>query len=197
METESLKDKTAIVGIGHTEYSKDSGRSEMSLAVEAIRNAIADAGLKPSDIDGIAKFSMDNNDPVDIAANLGIPALRFYAEAPYGGGGGPVGSILLGAMAVATGMANYVVAFRAMNERSGQGDAAFRAGRSPQGRGRRGGLPRTLRALQPGPDGGPGRAPAYALIRDQERRLRCHLGRLSDARPDQPQRGYARPAHHH
>ena len=87
METEALKDKTAIAGIGHTEYSKDSGRSEMSLAVEAIRNAIADAGLKPSDIDGIAKFSMDNNDPVDIAANLGIPELRFYAEAPYGGGG--------------------------------------------------------------------------------------------------------------
>ena len=125
MEMETLKDKTAIVGIGHTEYSKDSGRSEMSLAVEAIRNAIADAGLKPSDIDGIAKFSMDNNDPVDIAANLGIPALRFYAEAPYGGGGGPVGSILLGAMAVATGMANYVIAFRAMNERSGRGTPRF------------------------------------------------------------------------
>ena len=38
---ETLKDKAAIVGVGHTEYSRDSGRSEMSLAVEAIRNAIA------------------------------------------------------------------------------------------------------------------------------------------------------------
>src|SRR2546426_1614584 len=96
---ETLKDKAAIVGVGHTEYSRDSGRSEMSLAVEAIRNAIADAGLKPSDIDGIAKYSMDNNDPVEIAANLGIPALRFFAEVPYGGGGGPGGSGLLGALA--------------------------------------------------------------------------------------------------
>lgn len=122
---ETLKDKAAIVGIGHTEYSKDSGRSEISLAVEAMRNAIADAGLKPSDIDGIAKYSMDNNDPIDIAANLGIPALRFFAEAPYGGGGGPVGSVLLGAMAVATGMANAVIAFRAMNERSGRGTPRF------------------------------------------------------------------------
>lgn len=122
---ENLKDKAAIVGIGHTEYSKDSGRSEMSLAVESIGAAIRDAGLKPADIDGIAKFSMDNNDPVDIAANLGIPALRFYGEAPYGGGGGPVGSILLGAMAVATGMANCVIAFRAMNERSGRGTPRF------------------------------------------------------------------------
>lgn len=122
---ETLKDKAAIVGIGHTEYSKDSGRSEMSLAVEAIRNAIADAGLKPADIDGIGKYSMDNNDPVEIAANLGIPALRFFGEVPYGGGGGPVGSIMLGAMAVATGMANYVVAFRAMNERSGRGTPRY------------------------------------------------------------------------
>ena len=60
-DMENLKDKAAIVGIGHTEYSKDSGRSEMSLAVESIGAAIRDAGLKPADIDGIAKFSMDNN----------------------------------------------------------------------------------------------------------------------------------------
>ena len=62
---EALKDQAAIVGVGHTEYSKDSGRSEMSLAVEAIGKAIADAGLKPSDIDGITKYSMDNNDVVN------------------------------------------------------------------------------------------------------------------------------------
>jgi acetyl-CoA acetyltransferase len=132
---ETLKDKAVIVGVGHTEYSRDSGRSEMSLAVEAIRSAVEDAGLKPSDIDGIAKFSMDNNDHAFLAANLGIPALRFFAEAPWGGGGGPCGSVLLGAMAVATGMADCVVAFRAMNERSGRGTgrfglAAVRAGAS-------------------------------------------------------------------
>lgn len=122
---EALKDRAVLVGVGHTEYSRDSGRSEMSLAVEAIRNAVADAGLKPTDIDGIAKFSMDNNDHAFLAANLGIKALRFFAEAPWGGGGGPCGSVLLGAMAVATGMADCVVAFRAMNERSGRGTGRF------------------------------------------------------------------------
>ena len=121
----TLKDEAAIVGVGHTEYSRDSGRSEMSLAVEAIRNAAEDAGLKPNDIDGIARFSMDNNDHVFLAANLGIKSLRFFADAPWGGGGGPVGSVLLAAMAVATGMANCVVAFRAMNERSGRGTGRF------------------------------------------------------------------------
>ena len=37
---------------------------------------------------------MDNNDPVDLAAHLGIPELRFFGEVVYGGGGGPVGSVL-------------------------------------------------------------------------------------------------------
>lgn len=122
---EFLRDRACIVGIGHTEYSRDSGRSEMKLACEAIGAAIADAGLKPSDIDGIAKYTMDNNDPIEIARNLGIPWLRYFGEVAYGGGGGPVGSVLLAAMAVATGQAKAVVAFRAMNERSGRGTPRF------------------------------------------------------------------------
>ena len=122
---ESISDRTCIAGIGHTEYSRDSGRSELKLACEAISAAIADAGLQPSDIDGITKYTMDNNDPIDIARNLGIPELRYFAEVNYGGGGGPVGTIMLAAMAVATGQAKAVVAFRAMNERSGRGTPRF------------------------------------------------------------------------
>ncbi|NDF94296.1 MAG: lipid-transfer protein, partial [Proteobacteria bacterium] len=45
-----LGGRAAIVGIGATEFSKDSGRSEMSLACESVAAAIADAGLEPSDI---------------------------------------------------------------------------------------------------------------------------------------------------
>jgi acetyl-CoA acetyltransferase len=122
---DSISDQACIVGVGHTEYSKDSGRAELKLACEAIGAAIEDAGLKPADIDGITKYTMDNNDPIDIARNLGMPHLRFFGEVAYGGGGGPVGTILLAAMAVATGQANAVVAFRAMNERSGRGTARF------------------------------------------------------------------------
>ena len=122
---EGLRDRTAIVGVGHTEYSRDSGRSELTLACEAISAAVADAGLKLSDIDGFTKYTMDNNDPIDLARNLGIPALRYFAEVNYGGAGGPVGTILLAAIAVATGQANAVVAFRAMNERSGRGTPRF------------------------------------------------------------------------
>lgn len=118
-------DKVAIVGIGHTEFSKDSGRSEISLAVEAIKAAVEDAGLTPRDIDGLMKFTTDNCDITNIAANLGIPELHFFLETPWGGGGGPSGTILGAAMAIATGMADCVVAFRALNERSGRGTPRY------------------------------------------------------------------------
>jgi acetyl-CoA acetyltransferase len=39
--------KAAIVGIGATEFSKNSGRSELRLAAEAVRAALADAALRP------------------------------------------------------------------------------------------------------------------------------------------------------
>ena len=40
-----LSRKAAIVGIGATDFSKDSGRSELRLAAEAVRDALDDAGL--------------------------------------------------------------------------------------------------------------------------------------------------------
>ncbi len=121
----SIRDQACLVGVGHTEYSKDSGRSELQLACEAIRSAMDDAGLGPEDVDGIAKYTMDNNDPILIAKSLGLPRLNFFSEVHYGGGGGPVGTVLMAAMAVATGQAQAVVAFRAMNERSGRGTPRF------------------------------------------------------------------------
>jgi len=130
---DSINDRACIVGVGHTEYSRDSGRSELKLACEAMQAALADAGLTPADIDGIAKYTMDNNDPIDIARCLGIPQLRFFGEVAYGGGGGPCGTVMLAAMAVATGQAKAVIAFRAMNERSGRGTPRFGQGMTVEG----------------------------------------------------------------
>src|SRR3954465_11335086 len=78
---------TAIVGIGQTEFSKNSGRSELQLAVEAARSAIADAGLTPSDIDGIVTFDSDSNDELAIIRSLGIPELRWVSRTIRGGMG--------------------------------------------------------------------------------------------------------------
>ena len=114
-----LRDRAAIVGIGATEFSKNSGRSELRLAVEAVTAALADAGLEPKDVDGYATFSMDNNPAIEINRSIGGGDLRFFSRVHYGGGAA-CATVLQAAMAVATGVADTVVCYRAMNERSMQ-----------------------------------------------------------------------------
>ena len=77
---------TAIAGIGATEFSKDSGRSELRLAAEAVRAALDDAGLTPADVDGLVTFTMDSNAEIAVARELGVPELRFFSTIGYGGG---------------------------------------------------------------------------------------------------------------
>src|ERR1700732_2790229 len=76
----------AIAGIGATEFSKDSGRSELRLAAEAVQAALADAGLQPSEVDGLVTFTMDSNAEVAVARELGVGELRFFSQVGYGGG---------------------------------------------------------------------------------------------------------------
>ncbi|MEN8722713.1 MAG: lipid-transfer protein [Alphaproteobacteria bacterium] len=111
-------DKAAITGVGTTEFSKNSGRSELQLSCEASLAAIKDAGLVPADIDGIVKYDMDSTEEVALQRNLGIPDLNFYAQQGYGGNGS-CAVIQTAAMAVACGMAKHVLVFRGLNERSG------------------------------------------------------------------------------
>jgi acetyl-CoA acetyltransferase len=72
-----MKNKTAIVGIGHTEFSKNIGRPERQIALEAILAALADAGLEPEDVDGLVRFNLESSTEVEIARNLGIPNPKF------------------------------------------------------------------------------------------------------------------------
>jgi acetyl-CoA acetyltransferase len=109
----------AIAGIGATEFSKDSGRSELRLAAEAALAALADAGLNPSDVDGLVTFTMDSNAEIAVARELGLGELRFFSQVSYGGGAA-CATVQLAAMAVAAGAAEVVVCYRALNERSGR-----------------------------------------------------------------------------
>jgi acetyl-CoA acetyltransferase len=108
----------AIVGIGQTEFSKDSGRSELRLAVDAVGAALADAGLKPSDVDGLVTFTMDSNAEVAVARELGLGELTFFSHIGYGGGAA-CATVQQAALAVNAGVADVVVCYRALNERSG------------------------------------------------------------------------------
>jgi acetyl-CoA acetyltransferase len=114
----SLRNRAAITGIGQTEFSKASGRSELQLACEAAKAALDDAGLRPDDVDGLVTFTMDSSDESEVARNLGIPALSMFSRVPFGGGAA-CAVVMQAAMAIATGVAEVVVCYRAFNERSG------------------------------------------------------------------------------
>ncbi len=114
-----LSGKAAIVGIGATDFSKNSGRSELRLASEAVLDALDDAGLTPADVDGMVTFTMDSNTEVAIARATGIGDLKFFSKIHHGGGAA-CATVQQAAIAVATGVAECVVAYRAFNERSGQ-----------------------------------------------------------------------------
>ena len=109
-----LKDKYAIVGVGETEYSRASGRSTRSLGVEAIRNAIYDAGLTPQDVDGMLSYHGGDSTPsTTMMYDLGM-RLNFYMDCS-GGGSSTEALIGLAIGAIEAGMCDTVAIFRAMN----------------------------------------------------------------------------------
>ena len=84
----ALKDKYAIVGVGYTPQGRIPGRSSLSFHLEASANAIKDAGLKKSDVDGFICYrhfpaSSDENDltPNLIAQHLGISPTYMSQDA--------------------------------------------------------------------------------------------------------------------
>ena len=111
--------KTIIAGIGQTEFSKSSGRSELQLAAEAGIAAIRDAGMTPADIDGLVTFTLDTNDELLLARCLGIPEIKFWSRTPHGGAGAHT-TVQHASLAVQGGSAKAVLVYRAFNERSGR-----------------------------------------------------------------------------
>jgi acetyl-CoA acetyltransferase len=124
----TLKDKTAIVGIGATPYYKR-GRSlpqtPLELAGKATLAALDDAGLTVADVDGLALYSMGlGGDTSLFAQTLGIPEVRFTA-ALTGGGGGAAGSVGLAAAAIDSGMATCVVSLMTLQQASSRFGASY------------------------------------------------------------------------
>ncbi len=128
MSERTLRGRAAIVGIGETPYYKHgkSPDSEFKLALMAVVAACRDAGIDAHDVDGFASYGNDRSDAGRLAAALGIKEFRFSNMFWGGGGGGVCGAVANAAAAVATGMADCVVAFRSL----AQGQYA-RYGRAP------------------------------------------------------------------
>src|SRR5579859_4991135 len=109
-----LRDKYAIVGVGETTYTRGSNMTTRSLATIAVRNAMRDAGLKPSEIDGM--LSYQSNDSVFspfVAGDLGI-RLNFYMDV-FGGGSSTEALVGIAIGIIEAGMCKTVAIFRSMN----------------------------------------------------------------------------------
>lgn len=113
----------AITGIGQSEVARPSLKTPLRLSVDACMEAITDAGLKPSDIDGVACWPGDSNNG-DAFSPVGPLAMKTVLglNVNWFGGGyegpGPLTAVMNGAMAIAAGLCNHVLVFRTITESS-------------------------------------------------------------------------------
>jgi acetyl-CoA acetyltransferase len=118
MTAAAVKDAAAIVGAAETPYAKSLAPSENALAAQAVVDACRDAGVSPSEIDGMVSYSVESVLDTALSNMIGSNDLRFFANVGYGGGGGP-GCIGLMAMAIATGRCDVGVVWRSRKRGSG------------------------------------------------------------------------------
>lgn len=113
----------AITGIGQSEVGRPSSRSAMQLTLDACREAIADAGLKREDIDGVACWPGDNNNgspfsPIGPNALASVMGLKVDWYGAGYEGPGPLAGVINGALAIAAGLCRHVLVFRSIAEAS-------------------------------------------------------------------------------
>lgn len=131
MIDEGIRGRACVVGIGRSAYGKRGTLADegtLRLALHAIHDACADAGLDPTEIDGFSSYSDDAAHPSTLQMALGTPRVRYAGMVWGGGGAGMGGAFANAAMAVATGVADCVVVLRSIS----QGDDV-RFGRSLAG----------------------------------------------------------------
>lgn len=108
-----LRDRAAIVGIGSTAFTRRSGTGVDELAVEAATKALADAGLEPSDIDGVVAYPSGAR-AEDLVVPMGLENVAFSGTVQIGGASG-VSSLQMAASAILSGLATTVLVFIARN----------------------------------------------------------------------------------
>jgi acetyl-CoA acetyltransferase len=123
-----LRERAAIVGIGETPFARKLDASETELALRAILAALEDAGIDPSEVDGLASYTLESTDEVEVARSLGVGDVTFFGQVGYGGGAGPACVGLL-ALALAAGQCRVGVAWR--SRKRGSGGRPWAAARQP------------------------------------------------------------------
>ena len=85
-ELENISGEIAIVGVGDADYTQASGRTTQEIAAQATERALADAGLRPSDIDGLmyTPYVADQLDAAAFHAHFGTSHPMWVSQ--NGGG---------------------------------------------------------------------------------------------------------------
>jgi acetyl-CoA acetyltransferase len=110
MAVNTIRDRTAIVGVGATPYYKRGQSAPQTLEElvgKSILAALGDCGLTVRDVDGFSYFA-GGFDTGFLMQTLGIPEVRFSAGLT-GTGGGSAGAVGLAAAAIVSGMAETIV----------------------------------------------------------------------------------------
>ncbi|MFC8529893.1 transporter [Nocardia sp. NPDC057227] len=110
-----LRGAAAVAGIAETHYRRgEAPHGELRMTLEAIVAACADAGIAPRELDGFVSYAGGGNDGAVLGGALGVDDVR-WSSMMWGGGGGTVAAAInTAAIAIATGQAECVVAYRAM-----------------------------------------------------------------------------------
>nr|WP_235948214.1 hypothetical protein [Candidatus Frankia alpina] len=116
----------AVVGIGRSPFMRSSGRTTLSMAAQAAREALADCGLTAADVDGFTCYSTgDSAGPSQVAHAIGVDDLGWSLSVL--GGGNIVTSTVAGAAAaVLSGQAEVVVVYRVLGSQTRYGRALER-----------------------------------------------------------------------
>lgn len=125
--TFDLPERRAVLsGVGQSAIGRQLAQSPLSLTLDAIQAAVADAGLTMDDIDGLATYpGMTLNfapgfvgpDVYDVQDALGLQ-LGWHHGTPQGAA--QIAPLVHAVMAVAAGLCRHAVVFRTVTESSGQ-----------------------------------------------------------------------------
>jgi acetyl-CoA acetyltransferase len=120
--------RAVLSGVGQSQIGRRLFRTDMDLTAEAALAAIADAGLTPDDVDGIASYpgAMVGAPPgfagpgiVDVQDALGL-SVDWHLAGPEGPA--QISPVIAAALAVAAGLARHVLVYRTVSEATAAAD---------------------------------------------------------------------------
>jgi acetyl-CoA acetyltransferase len=126
---EKFESRVIVSGLGLSETGRHLARSGLDLALDAALAAIADAGLRRSDVDGLASMPFGDRPPEEMVDSLGLE-LNWMGGA---NAGAQLGVIMNAAMAIASGLCRHVLVYRSVAQLGGMLGSASGALPDPSG----------------------------------------------------------------